>query len=178
MSRKYLLLTFLAIVNFSNALTNLTTTGCVDASGLQQCQNALATEISDCLSRADADGSQLETVACGCDNYVGNYNCYATHCWNRVNECEYQSYITEYLVGCPTAKLPIPYFPTPDNAPDSCSCNLGKVNLAINTSIQEATTCSNNANGPDASANVQKIQGCDCCELSSALSRYTFVQHS
>ncbi|KAF8913233.1 hypothetical protein CPB84DRAFT_1841622 [Gymnopilus junonius] len=80
------------------------------------------------------------------------------------------AFITEYLVQCPIAKPPIPYFPIPDNAPDSCSCNLGKVNLAITSSAEQGATCSNNANGPDAASNVQEIEGCDCCELSSALS--------
>lgn len=172
MAWKYILLTFLAIVSSSNALTNLTTTGCVDPSGLQQCMNAVSVQITACVNGAEADASQQEILGCGCANYIGNYNCYAAHCWNRVNECEYQTYITDYLAECLIAKPPIPYFPIPDNAPDSCSCNVGKINLAISASVQDASTCINNSDGPDAATNVQRNGGCDCCEISSSLSRY------
>jgi hypothetical protein len=81
----------------------------------------------------------------------------------------------EYLVGCPTAKLAVPYFPTPDNVPDACSCNLGNVYLAINGSIQQGSTCSVNASSTTITDNpfqsTQEIQGCECCEISAALSR-------
>ncbi|KAJ9637614.1 hypothetical protein, variant [Exophiala oligosperma] len=72
--------------------------------------------------------------------------------------------------NCATAKLPVPYFPAPDDATDACSCNLGKVHMAVVDAIQETATCSNNANSGDASSNVQQIQGCNCCEISGALS--------
>jgi hypothetical protein len=58
----------------------------VDSVGFQQCQDAATATTASCLGHADADLSQLETLACGCANYVLNYNCYATHCWNRVRE--------------------------------------------------------------------------------------------
>ncbi|KIM95259.1 hypothetical protein OIDMADRAFT_72181, partial [Oidiodendron maius Zn] len=154
---------------------NLTSPGCVDVAGFQKCQDAATAATAACLSHADGDLSQTETLACGCTNYVENYNCYASHCWNRasellVNECEYQTYIVEYLVGCPAAKLPVPYFPTPDNSPDACSCNLGEVYLAINGSIQQGATCSSNASSGDPFQATQEIQGCECCEISAGFS--------
>ena len=88
-----------------------------------------------------------------------------------MNECEYQTYIVEYLVGCPAAKLPVPYFPTPDNSPDACSCNLGEVYLAINGSIQQGATCSSNVSSGDPFQSTQEIQGCECCEISAGFSR-------
>lgn len=94
---------------------------------------------------------------------------------SQVNECEYQAYIVEYLVGCPIAKLPIPYFPTPNNAADACSCNLGEVYLAITGYIQQGAACSTNASTTaitDASDSVQQIQGCECCEVSGSISRF------
>jgi hypothetical protein len=63
---------------------NLTSAGCIDATGFQKCQDAATASIAACLAHADADLSPTETLACGCTNYVENYNCYASHCWNRV----------------------------------------------------------------------------------------------
>lgn len=148
----------------------LTSTGCADASGFESCQKQANDQLSSCIAQAKKDNSQTELLACGCQNYVDNYNCYSTSCWNRVWECEYQEYILDYFLSCPIAKLPVPYFPAPNKAPDACSCNLGKVFLAIQDAIQETTTCSNNANSGDAASNVQQIQGCECCEISGALS--------
>ncbi|PNY18341.1 Uncharacterized protein TCAP_07545 [Tolypocladium capitatum] len=149
---------------------NLTSTGCVDVSGFESCQMDATAKGSACLATARKDGSELEVVACGCANYMDNINCAASHCWNRVNECEYQEYVVDYLRYCPMVKIPLPYFPAPDDAPDACSCNLGKVFLAINSTIEQAGKCSRDVGGTDAFGNVQKIQGCDCCEVSGALS--------
>ncbi|KAL6857341.1 hypothetical protein J3F83DRAFT_763685 [Trichoderma novae-zelandiae] len=148
----------------------LTSTGCADSSGFESCQKQADDQLSSCIAQANKDDSQLELLACGCQNYVDNYNCYSSFCWNRVWECEYQEYIIDYFVNCATAKLPVPYFPAPNKVPDACSCNVGKVFLAIQDAIQETATCSNNADSGDASSNLQQIQGCDCCEISGALS--------
>ncbi|KAI8716054.1 hypothetical protein NCS52_00898000 [Fusarium sp. LHS14.1] len=122
---------------------------------------------------ADArrDNSQQEILACGCQDYVNNYNCYAAFCWNKVWECDYQEYIVSYLQNCPIAKLPVPYFPALKQAPSSCSCNLGKVYLAIHDAIQQTETCSDTSDSADAGSNLQRMQGCSCCEISGALSR-------
>ncbi|KAH0497573.1 hypothetical protein TgHK011_004870 [Trichoderma gracile] len=148
----------------------LTSAGCADSTGFESCQKQANDKLSSCIAQAKKDNSQQELLACGCQNYVDNYNCYSASCWNRVWECEYQEYIIDYFLNCPIAKLPVPYFPAPNKAPDACSCNVGKVFLAIQDAIQETATCSNNANSGDASSNLQQIQGCDCCEISGALS--------
>ena len=97
----------------------------------------------------------------------------------QVYECEYQQYIFEYLNNCPLSETPgIPYFPAPDDAPDSCSCNLGKLFEAVNGTIFEYSTCENNvsaatlsslANG-DATSNAEDAAVCACCAQSAALS--------
>lgn len=150
---------------------NLTSTNCVDVSGFESCQKDATAKDAACLAQARKDASELEVEACACASYIDNINCAASHCWNRVNECEYQEYVVAYLVNCPIAKTPLPYFPAPDNAPDACSCNVGKVYLAINGSVEQGGKCSSGATGGDAFGNVQKIQGCECCEISGALSR-------
>jgi hypothetical protein len=76
----------LAFVGLTNAQSkNLTSDGCIDAAGFQKCQGVASVATAACMSHADADLSQTEALACGCTNYVENYNCYAAHCWNRVS---------------------------------------------------------------------------------------------
>lgn len=77
----------LASIGLASAQSqNLTSAGCVDVTGFQKCQDAATAATAACLSHADGDLSQTETLACGCTNYVENYNCYASHCWNRASE--------------------------------------------------------------------------------------------
>ncbi|RFU30309.1 hypothetical protein B7463_g6022, partial [Scytalidium lignicola] len=156
----------------SSGIITLTSDGCADSKGFDSCMAPVTASTTSCLNRADADGSQTEILACGCVNYIGTYNCYASHCWNKVFECDYQTYIIEYLEGCPTAKTPVPYFPIPDGAPDACSCNVGLVYTAIQGSIFTGTQCTTTVSQDlsDPEQNVQKDQGCNCCEISAALS--------
>ncbi|KAF5579272.1 uncharacterized protein FSUBG_13647 [Fusarium subglutinans] len=148
----------------------LTSSGCADASGFEQCQASANKKTSSCIAQARHDNSQVELLACGCQDYVDNFNCYAAFCWNRVWECEYQEYVVSYFMNCDTAKKPVPYFPAPKNAQGACSCNVGQVYLNIQDAIQQTGTCSNSANSGDAGSNLQKIEGCNCCEISGALS--------
>lgn len=143
---------------------NLTSTGCADVSGFQKCQNDANEKSNACFAKTGGDVAAQQ--ACACETYILNYNCYATSCWNRVWECEYQSYIISYLLYCPTAKLPVPYFPIPDGAPDACSCNYGQIYQAITDSLAQGTTCiKNNQNS------ILKAAACKCCEISGMQSR-------
>ncbi|KAJ4205912.1 hypothetical protein NW759_014389 [Fusarium solani] len=164
-----LLLLGLAVVATA-ADVSLKSTGCADAAGFESCQSDANKKTTSCINQAHRDDSQQEILACGCQDYVNNYNCYAAFCWNKVWECDYQEYIVSYLQNCPIAKLPVPYFPAPKQAPSSCSCNLGKVYLAIHDAIQQTETCSDNSDSADAGSNLQRMQGCSCCEISGALS--------
>lgn len=158
----------------------LTNSGCADASGFEKCQASANKHTSSCIAQARHDNSQVELLACGCQDYVDNFNCYAAFCWNRVWECEYQEYMVSYFMNCNTAKQPVPYFPAPKNAPGACSCNVGQVYLNIQDAIQQTATCSNGADSGDAGNNLQQIEGCNCCEISGALSRYNrlLLSHS
>ncbi|KAF5977253.1 putative membrane protein [Fusarium bulbicola] len=148
----------------------LTSSGCADASGFEKCQASANKKTSSCIAQARHDNSQVELLACGCQDYVDNFNCYAAFCWNRFWECEYQEYMVSYFMNCNIAKQPVPYFPAPKNAQGACSCNVGQVYLNIQDAIQQTGTCSNSANSGDAGSNLQKIEGCNCCEISRALS--------
>ena len=158
-------LAFTAVWPSATALKNLTSTGCADASGFQTCQDAANTKISACLSQTA--GSTEEEEGCACEDYILNYNCYATHCWNRVWECDYQEYMASYMLNCPTAKFPVPYFPAEDGVPDACSCNLGKVYQAITDAIDQGATCLKHANSD---FNTVEFGACQCCEISGAMS--------
>ncbi|EEU34450.1 uncharacterized protein NECHADRAFT_82281 [Fusarium vanettenii 77-13-4] len=165
-------LTLLGFAVLATAVdVSLKSTGCADAAGFESCQTSANKKTTSCINQAHRDDSQQEILACGCQDYVNNYNCYAAFCWNKVWECDYQEYIVSYLQNCPIAKLPVPYFPAPKQAPSSCSCNLGKVYLAIHDAIQQTETCSDNSDSADAGSNLQRMQGCSCCEISGALSR-------
>lgn len=152
------------------SVANLTTTGCADASSLQTCLNKAASISQKCLDAAR--GNDLATVACGCVFYTNNINCYAANCWNRVYECEYQKYVVQYLSQCDTAKLPLPYFPAPDSAKDACSCNLGKVYEQFLESVVEGGTCASSNARRDALDQLNRVEACECCEMSGGLSAY------
>ncbi|OAA58282.1 hypothetical protein ISF_06821 [Cordyceps fumosorosea ARSEF 2679] len=150
----------------------LTKNGCIDPSSFESCQAAANKKTSACIAQAKKDGSQQELLACGCQDSVDNFNCYAASCWNQVWGCQYQEYIVQYFRGCPIAKQPVPYFPAPNNAPAACSCNLGKIFFAYNGAIQQAAQCVHNQNSGDAGANLQVMQGCNCCQISGAMSSF------
>ncbi|KAF5567476.1 hypothetical protein FNAPI_645 [Fusarium napiforme] len=123
----------------------LSSSGCADVSGFEKCQASANKKTSSCIAQARRDNSQVELLACGCQDYVDNFNCYAAFCWNRVWECEYQEYMVSYFMNCATAKQPVPYFPAPKDAQGTCSCNVEQVFLNIQDAIQQTATCYNNA---------------------------------
>ncbi|KDR77081.1 hypothetical protein GALMADRAFT_225213 [Galerina marginata CBS 339.88] len=176
MAQRRLVYLFLSSILFglSNAAATLTSTGCADPAGMQKCLNDNAASLTACINKANGD--QQIILGCGCGQYIDNYNCYASFCWNRVYECEYQEYMTEYFNQCDIAKFPVPYFPAPNNSPDSCSCNLGNVLVGMLSSFNQLATCSNNElNLADASQGVQAQAACQCCSLSGAISSlYSF----
>jgi hypothetical protein len=79
----------LAVFSTASAVATLTSTGCADAAGFRTCQNGVTDAVYKCNN---ASTSQTETLACGCSNYVGNYNCYAAYCWNRVIQATFLMY--------------------------------------------------------------------------------------
>lgn len=161
---------------FVAATVTLTKDGCVDASGFETCQNAVTKKTSVCVGQAKRDGSGTELLACGCQDAVDNFNCYAAHCWNQVWGCQYQEYMVQYFRSCAVAKQPVPYFPAPNNAPAACSCNLGKAYSAFVGATQQGAQCATKQTSGDANANVQAIQGCNCCLVSGAYSRCVLVK--
>ncbi|KAK9366289.1 hypothetical protein V1509DRAFT_630333 [Lipomyces kononenkoae] len=140
---------------------------CVDPDGYSACYYQASDVAFQCMNGTD---SNLQVEACGCVEYVSVMNCIATHCWNQVYSCEYQELAIDYLRLCPNYGY-IPFFPPPDNAPAACSCNIGKVFLAVNETIGEVTNCDNAASASsDPEQSLQLMAACVCCGESASLS--------
>src|SRR5687768_11489535 len=99
-SWKFLSLLAFATIVRTQASSKLSSKGCADSSGLEKCQSAANDATSSCIAQARKDNNQEEILACTCQDYVNNYNCFASHCWNRVWECEYQDYMIGYFQNC------------------------------------------------------------------------------
>ncbi|KAF7528310.1 hypothetical protein PCG10_000916 [Penicillium crustosum] len=68
----------------------------------------------------------------------------------------------------------LPYWPTPNDAPDSCSCNLGKIEKTEYLITEHMTTCSDNSTNiagmTDTDAMIEYGQACLCCGYSAIIS--------
>lgn len=70
----------------------------------------------------------------------------------------------------------IPFFPAPDDVPDACSCNLGKIATSLNRAVDELDTCIERNQEIWDSLSIDEqgvfIKACKCCSQSGILSRY------
>ncbi|KAJ5205325.1 hypothetical protein N7491_004052, partial [Penicillium cf. griseofulvum] len=109
--------------NYSNCVNN----SC--AGGGQECYNSCGGSTS-CMNEK-CPGLGIDCIkACECEKSALQINCAGQSCWNQVYFCEYQSTATDFLNVCLNPNQDgLPYWLTPDDAPDSCSCNLGKVEI-------------------------------------------------
>jgi hypothetical protein len=98
--------------------------------------------------------------------------------YTQVYSCDYQQLVILALQNCPTAKLPIPYFPTPENAPGACSCPISQVYYVSTLAPIEGLDCQNNISAGVTSGQITSAQGqlgdagCRCCEASFPVSLY------
>ncbi|KAJ6150365.1 hypothetical protein N7471_001564 [Penicillium samsonianum] len=73
----------------------------------------------------------------------------------------------------------LPYWPTPNDAPDSCSCNLGQIDRKKYLITNQLTECSNNNTNveqlSDTDAMIEYGQACLCCGYSAIISTYDSV---
>ncbi|KAG9661027.1 hypothetical protein KCU64_g2822, partial [Aureobasidium melanogenum] len=70
---------------------------------------------------------------CECIRNTERVACAAQDCWNQVYTCQYDELVATMIDACDVSggvdTDVIPYYPAPDSAPGSCSCNQGKVLL-------------------------------------------------
>ncbi|KAF7713889.1 Uncharacterized protein PECH_006744 [Penicillium ucsense] len=174
---------FVGLLQVACAQTNITASQCVAQSVYSDCNRNVANKWQSCINSCNGNGNCL--VDCGCTAHQEYINCMAQSCWNQVYSCEYQLFVQQYFAVCPSASEPIPFWPAPDNAPNRCSCNLGKVLSntlsARNDQVNCASKIANQAvNIPDIT-NINNLPNsvqdivktateCACCGASASLS--------
>ncbi|KAI1439452.1 hypothetical protein F5Y02DRAFT_70235 [Annulohypoxylon stygium] len=153
---------------------------CVDPSGLAECYETAAIEWSKCVNNTCAGQNIDCDNVCSCVQTQNQLNCAGQHCWNQVYSCEYQETAGDIAAYCLNPRLhEIPFYPPPDNAPASCSCNLGRLLTSLYQTSNETETCG--ANGAEV---VQELtpdeietftRACTCCSESAMLSAFWAV---
>ncbi|KAJ5744049.1 hypothetical protein N7533_008919 [Penicillium manginii] len=132
----------LGFAQISQAQTNITSHACASGSEYTSCNRKVADDWSSCIRNCNGNGNCI--VDCGCISHQAYINCMAQTCWNQVYSCEYQLFVQQYFAICPSASEPIPFWPAPDNAPNRCSCDLGKVIQSTLTARNEQISCIKN----------------------------------
>ncbi|KAJ4115402.1 hypothetical protein NW768_011254 [Fusarium equiseti] len=150
---------------------------CVDPSGYEQCYKSKDAERNDCITN-NCKNQNIDCInVCDCVFNLDVIDCALTHCWNKVYSCEYQNTVLELGGVCIDEKFEnIPFFPAPDNAPDACSCNLGKVVTSLNRAVEELDTCIERNQDTWDSLSIDEhevfIKACKCCTSSGILSSF------
>jgi hypothetical protein len=174
-------------LNFSIISVNpINPSTCVAPSDYTSCDELAVTIEQQCISESTTEEGKN---ACGCVGFIEQMNCFARSCWNRVcyirhlwelllifclqiYGCEYQSLVANYIRICQIMTLPVPYWPAPDNAPGSCSCNTGEVIEAFLGSQTSGLSCSRNAESLSLSEIPAMEEACVCCMTSITISAY------
>ncbi|KAJ5747270.1 uncharacterized protein N7511_008966 [Penicillium nucicola] len=178
-----------ALTGLANAQTNITDSACASSSEYKKCNSDVSSKWSSCIRDCGGNGNCI--VDCGCTSHQKYINCMAETCWNQVYSCEYQLFVQQYFAICPSASEPIPFWPAPANAPNRCSCDLGKVLQTTLSSRNEQTQCmrnvtdrlssdvtdlSNLSNGLDIAG---RASDCACCGASASISAaYEICPHT
>ncbi|KAJ5166584.1 uncharacterized protein N7482_005365 [Penicillium canariense] len=164
----------------ASAQTNITASACAAESAYSDCNGNVADKWRSCINNCNGDGNCI--IDCGCTAHQEYINCMAQSCWNQVYSCQYQLFVQQYFAVCPNAAEPIPFWPAPDNAPNRCSCSLGKVLSSTLSARNDQISCVQNVtdqtmnNLPDLSnlGNIPDIArtatDCACCGASASMS--------
>ncbi|PVH88070.1 hypothetical protein DL98DRAFT_566439 [Cadophora sp. DSE1049] len=102
---------------------------------------------------------------------------------SQAYQCEYQQYAINYAGRCRPLS-PIPFFPTPSNVANDCSCNLGNVYLAINSTMLRGDAClkatknqdSRVESKEDAFLMIEEGENCRCCQISESFASQTSIE--
>ncbi|KAJ5180432.1 hypothetical protein N7492_003642 [Penicillium capsulatum] len=186
----YFAVTAAVLAGFSHlaqAQTNITESACADGSNFSSCNRKVADKWSSCVKDCNGNGNCI--VDCGCTGHQEYINCMAQSCWNQVYSCEYQLFVQQYFAVCPHAVEPIPFWPAPDNAPNRCSCDLGKVTQNTLASRKSQLSCMKNVTDhpvrdiPDLSNLghgldiAKQASECACCGASASISAYSSLTY-
>ncbi|KAJ3496714.1 hypothetical protein NLG97_g2453 [Lecanicillium saksenae] len=153
---------------------------CMDQKGYESCLSDAAEGESDCIQSHCQDKNADCYNICSCNKGRQQIQCAATHCWNRVYTCEYENTMLTAMEDCSDPHLEtmknIPLLIAPDNAPQQCSCNIGKLSAAINADLEDYASkqCVDVVHhGADAPADVPRA--CQCCIMSHIFSAYSNI---
>ncbi|KAH0334968.1 hypothetical protein KCU81_g9237, partial [Aureobasidium melanogenum] len=90
---------------------------------------------------------------CECIRNTERVACAAQDCWNQVYTCEYDELVAAMVDMCDVSggvdTNVIPYYPAPDSAPGSCSCNQGKLLLTLNSITAQTNALYDNKTNVD-----------------------------
>ncbi|CAG7944491.1 unnamed protein product [Penicillium salamii] len=172
-------------------------TSCADPKGLASCYKLVDERYSTCINENCGGGGEACSKSCGgsvscmnakcpglgidCMNACAGeqsalqIDCAGAHCWNQVYSCEYQNTVLDFIsVSTNPNRDGLPYWPVPDDAPGSCSCNIGKIDYKQSLILDQMTECSNNMTNIEKLTEVDDIndygKACLCCAYSSIIS--------
>ncbi|CAI7645839.1 unnamed protein product [Penicillium glandicola] len=196
-SRALLALAAFSSLSLAKEVGYFESSSCADAKGFETCYENVDTNYANCVNNNCAGGSQscynscggstscmnqkcpglgIDCInACECERSALQIDCVGQSCWNEVYSCEYQSTVWDFLNICVNPNRDgLPYWPTPDDAPDSCSCNLGQIDQKEHLIVNQMTECSNNNTNlegmTDTDEMVEYGQACLCCGYSAIIS--------
>lgn len=157
-------------------ILNPTGEGCIDPTGFLQCysniENIDLFTVEDLCAQYTTPSDEWSdcVLAAYYVGLAGNIGRWIQSCWNMLNSCQYQGTCIQYIDNVEGGLLQdtvyIPFYPTPENALASCSCNIGEAygNLTA-LRIENELACDNFVyDGQEHPAN------CQCCQASQILS--------
>ncbi|CAG8301557.1 unnamed protein product [Penicillium salamii] len=174
-------------------------TSCADPKGLASCYKLVDERYSTCINENCGGGGEACSKSCGgsvscmnaecpglgidCMNACAaeqsalQIDCAGAHCWNQVYSCEYQNTVLDFIsVSSNPNRDGLPYWPVPDDAPGSCSCNIGKIDFKQSSILDQMTECTNNMTNIEKLTEVDDMndygKACLCCAYSSIISSY------
>ncbi|KAH8647795.1 hypothetical protein BX600DRAFT_518211 [Xylariales sp. PMI_506] len=153
---------------------NLTSAGCVAPSAFETCYDTATANGATCITACA--GYDLCVIACGCAMYEIQIGCLMESCWNKAYTCEYQKFAVAFTADCLTSSTGVPFWPPPDGAAQSCSCNLETLYDTVYSSELQDSTCLNAVTSSLGISNPSQAakndSGCACCAESGAVSAF------
>ncbi|KAH0359448.1 hypothetical protein KCU65_g9955, partial [Aureobasidium melanogenum] len=167
-SVRALVLTLLPLAVRAASSDSSDQSSCVNSTGYENCiadaDTAFTTCVSDwcggsvCVASCKGDSNCVYNNCpnlgkdcldiCECARNTKAVACAAQECWNQVYSCGYDQLVISMIESCSSRDTDletIPYFPAPESAPGSCSCNQGKLYLTQDKIVhhQNATITNN-----------------------------------
>ncbi|KAJ5178042.1 uncharacterized protein N7500_000741 [Penicillium coprophilum] len=119
--------TLAALSGLANAQTNITEKACAATSEYSKCNRDVADKWSSCLRGCNGNGNCA--VDCGCESH------------QKSTPANTSSSSSSTSPSAPAPKNQSPSGPPPDNAPNRCSCDIGKITKTTLSSRNQQIKC-------------------------------------